>query len=82
MPATGGPQALRAVGLDWGLQKVSGASRPRGLLEGLLGGVLGGSGGLLEGLGVCLRSWGCQKDLKETLSRSPDPTRHPRGDLA
>ena len=36
MPATGDLRALRALGLDWGLPKVSGASRPWGLLGGRL----------------------------------------------
>ena len=36
MPVTGGPRGLRALGLDLGLQKVSGASRPWGLSGGLL----------------------------------------------
>ena len=44
MLATGGPRALRAVGLDWGHLKVSGALRPWGLLGGLLGGVSWGLG--------------------------------------
>ena len=71
--ATGGPRALRAVGLDCGLPKVSGASRSGGLL-----------GGLVVGLGVSLRvslrSFLHPQDNKDTPEKSPRPTRHPGGD--
>ena len=64
LPATGGPRALRALGLE------------TSLFWGLLRGLLVGSG-LLGGLFEVL---GCPKDLKETREKTPTGRPHSRGD--